>query len=373
MAEHLAGFPHDGPEFVAGLAADNTRSFFDTHRSTYERDLLAPMCLFVTDLADLLRDTVAPALQAEPPSASRCSASTATPASPRTRPRATRGWTPSGGRATPRRAAPRPFIFRLASPRRSQRAGVQDAAKRPAAPAWLLAHAVIVAHFYDVESGRKDLEARGGDPGRGRVRAYRYTGPARLAGDLVPAVRLPPRRDHRRSHDPRYEAHVYWSCRRGASPDTGRQSVRSVPDTNAVPASSRARRSASLRAVSLTSAVTQRDPVDPCSPMPAADSALRDRPGNRRRARCPSTTRGSVPVAGGQILLGLTRAVCGMSALTGRSGLASQCVGGIGMAAGLWGYWGGGSGGGGSTTTMTLPAGLPSSTSSTAAAASVSG
>ena len=159
MAEHLAGFPHDGLEFVAGLAADNTRSFFDTHRSTYERDLLAPMCLFVTDLADLLRDTVAPALQAEPPSASRCSASTATPASPRTRPRATRGWTPSGGRATPRRAAPRPFIFRLASPRRSQRAGVQDAAKRPAAPAWLLAHAVIVAHFYDVESGRKDLEA----------------------------------------------------------------------------------------------------------------------------------------------------------------------------------------------------------------------
>ncbi len=81
------------------------------------------------------------------------------------------------------------------------------------------------------------------------------------------------------------------------------------------------RRTAALRAVSLTSAVTQRDPVDPCSPMPAADSALRDRPGNRRRARCPSTTRGSVPVAGGQILLGLTRAVCGMSALTGRSGL----------------------------------------------------
>jgi hypothetical protein len=75
----------------------------------------------------------------------------------------------------------------------------------------------------------------------------------------VPAVRLPPRRDHRRSHDPRYEAHVYWSCRRGASPDTGRQSVRSVPDTDAVPASSRARIAAARRVNSMDMPDTLRD------------------------------------------------------------------------------------------------------------------
>ena len=66
MAEHFAGFPSGGLAFLAGLAADNSRSFFDTRRRTYERDLLAPMRLFVTDVADLLRSTVAPAIQAEP-------------------------------------------------------------------------------------------------------------------------------------------------------------------------------------------------------------------------------------------------------------------------------------------------------------------
>ena len=66
MAEHFAGFPRGGLEFLAGLAADNSRSFFDTHRRSYERDMRAPMRLFVTDVAALLRSTVAPAIQAEP-------------------------------------------------------------------------------------------------------------------------------------------------------------------------------------------------------------------------------------------------------------------------------------------------------------------
>src|SRR3990172_7908766 len=66
MAEHFAGFPRGGLEFLAGLAADNSRSFFDTHRRSYERDMRAPVRLFVTDVAALLRSTVAPAIQAEP-------------------------------------------------------------------------------------------------------------------------------------------------------------------------------------------------------------------------------------------------------------------------------------------------------------------
>ncbi len=67
--------------------------------------------------------------------------------------------------------------------------------------------------------------------------------------------------------------------------------------------------------------------------MPAADSALRDWPGSRRRARCPSTMRVNVPVAGGQILLDLTRAVCGMSALQdSSSGSLSLDASGAGWA-----------------------------------------
>jgi uncharacterized protein (TIGR02453 family) len=66
MADSFVGFPETGLAFLTGLAADNTRTFFDTHRRTYERDLLAPMRLFVTDVAEQLRATVAPAIQAEP-------------------------------------------------------------------------------------------------------------------------------------------------------------------------------------------------------------------------------------------------------------------------------------------------------------------
>ena len=44
--------------------------------------------------------------------------------------------------------------------------------------------------------------------------------------------------------------------------------------------------------------------------MPAADSALRDWPGSRRRARCPSTMRANVPAAGGQILLAVCLVAC---------------------------------------------------------------
>ena len=65
-SERFAGFPAEGIEFLAGLAADNTRGFFDARRDVYHRDLAAPIRLFVTDVADRLRASVAPALRAEP-------------------------------------------------------------------------------------------------------------------------------------------------------------------------------------------------------------------------------------------------------------------------------------------------------------------
>lgn len=66
VAEHFEGFSDQAVAFLDGLARDNTRSYFAAHRAIYERDLLAPLRLFVPDVGDELRATVAPQLQAEP-------------------------------------------------------------------------------------------------------------------------------------------------------------------------------------------------------------------------------------------------------------------------------------------------------------------
>ena len=62
----FAGFPREGFEFLAELATDNTRAFFDAHRATYEAALLQPAKDFVTALGEELRARVAPAIRAEP-------------------------------------------------------------------------------------------------------------------------------------------------------------------------------------------------------------------------------------------------------------------------------------------------------------------
>jgi uncharacterized protein (DUF2461 family) len=38
----FAGFPGEGLEFLAGLAENNTREYFEEHRGTYESALLEP-------------------------------------------------------------------------------------------------------------------------------------------------------------------------------------------------------------------------------------------------------------------------------------------------------------------------------------------
>jgi uncharacterized protein (TIGR02453 family) len=62
----FAGFPRDGLEFLAGLAEDNTRAYFDARRDVYESALLQPAKAFVTALGDELHARVAPGLRAEP-------------------------------------------------------------------------------------------------------------------------------------------------------------------------------------------------------------------------------------------------------------------------------------------------------------------
>jgi uncharacterized protein (TIGR02453 family) len=65
-ANTFAGFPQDGLDVLAGLAADNTREYFDAHRATYESALLEPAKAFVVTLGEQLRSHVSPGIRAEP-------------------------------------------------------------------------------------------------------------------------------------------------------------------------------------------------------------------------------------------------------------------------------------------------------------------
>jgi uncharacterized protein (TIGR02453 family) len=62
----FAGFPQEGLDVLAGLAADNTREYFDAHRATYESALLEPAKAFVVALGEQLRSSVSPGIRAEP-------------------------------------------------------------------------------------------------------------------------------------------------------------------------------------------------------------------------------------------------------------------------------------------------------------------
>src|SRR3954452_17864567 len=62
----FAGFPREGLEFLAGLAGDNSRAYFDAHRDVYKRALLAPAKAFVVALGEEPPARVARGLRAEP-------------------------------------------------------------------------------------------------------------------------------------------------------------------------------------------------------------------------------------------------------------------------------------------------------------------
>ena len=68
MSERTAfsGFPSAGLDFLAGLAADNSKRYFDAHRETYEKSLLEPARDFVVALGDELERRISPGIHAEP-------------------------------------------------------------------------------------------------------------------------------------------------------------------------------------------------------------------------------------------------------------------------------------------------------------------
>ena len=62
----FTGFPREGLDILAGLAADNTREYVDAHRADYESALLLPAKAFVVALGEELRARVSPGIRAEP-------------------------------------------------------------------------------------------------------------------------------------------------------------------------------------------------------------------------------------------------------------------------------------------------------------------
>jgi uncharacterized protein (TIGR02453 family) len=62
----FTGFPAAGLEFLAGIARDNTKAYFDAHRTAYETGLLEPAKAFVVAFGDELRARVSAGIRAEP-------------------------------------------------------------------------------------------------------------------------------------------------------------------------------------------------------------------------------------------------------------------------------------------------------------------
>ena len=60
MAETFTGFPPKGIAFLAGLAADNTKTYFDDNRDTYPEDVAAPLRALVVAVGQRLRGKTVP-------------------------------------------------------------------------------------------------------------------------------------------------------------------------------------------------------------------------------------------------------------------------------------------------------------------------
>jgi uncharacterized protein (TIGR02453 family) len=65
-AAGFAGFGPAGMEFLAGLARDNTKAFFDARRTVYRQELLEPAKAFVVALGAVLQQRVSAGLHAVP-------------------------------------------------------------------------------------------------------------------------------------------------------------------------------------------------------------------------------------------------------------------------------------------------------------------
>ncbi len=65
MTQVVATFSDKTLSFLASLATNNNKTWFDAHRSAYEQHLLAPARAFVEDMGEALRE-LAPDVHAEP-------------------------------------------------------------------------------------------------------------------------------------------------------------------------------------------------------------------------------------------------------------------------------------------------------------------
>jgi uncharacterized protein (TIGR02453 family) len=66
MTEAFSGFPPEGFKFLKGLGRDNSKAFFDGHRTMYERSLLEPAKAFVAAIGPELQSRVSKGIHAEP-------------------------------------------------------------------------------------------------------------------------------------------------------------------------------------------------------------------------------------------------------------------------------------------------------------------
>lgn len=66
MADTFTGFPPAGTGFPGGLAADNSRAYFDANRGSYANDVAAPLRVLVIAVGERLRDTAVPDLCFDP-------------------------------------------------------------------------------------------------------------------------------------------------------------------------------------------------------------------------------------------------------------------------------------------------------------------
>jgi uncharacterized protein (DUF2461 family) len=51
MAMAFSGWPEDALDFYDGLAADNSKAYWSSHRQTYEEQVLGPMTELLEELA----------------------------------------------------------------------------------------------------------------------------------------------------------------------------------------------------------------------------------------------------------------------------------------------------------------------------------
>src|SRR5689334_22007736 len=65
-ADTFAGFGRAGLAFLADLARNNTKAFFDAHRAVYRSELLEPAKAFVVALGAVLQQQVSAGLHADP-------------------------------------------------------------------------------------------------------------------------------------------------------------------------------------------------------------------------------------------------------------------------------------------------------------------